>query len=105
MENTKRRRDSRTECVLHEIEERAARLRKDLAMLDQRMARDQASRRDEAERLHRYVDAVLSRVVSLERKLGGTSRGRRGNETIIMRAGQTLAAAADPPPRNWSAQR
>jgi hypothetical protein len=86
------RRDSRIECVVHDIDERVARLHKSLTLLDQRIASDEAARRNEADRLHRYVDAVLAKVARLEFQLGRASRGRLVNETTIMRAGQALAA-------------
>jgi hypothetical protein len=99
MGNAKPRRDSRTERVVHDIEERAARLRKGLKMLDQCISRDQAARRDDAARLRHYVDDVLANVARLERELGRASPGRQVSETTIMRAGEALAAAADAGPR------
>ena len=92
MMSAKPRRDSRIECVVHDIEERAARLHKSLSLLDQRIASDEAARRNEADQLHRYVDAVLAKVARLECQLGRAWRGRRANGTTVMRAGQALAA-------------
>src|SRR5215471_17877654 len=95
MMHTKPRGNSRIACVLHDIEERAARLHKSVTLLDQRIASDEAARRNEADKLHRYVDAVLARVAMLEYQLGRPRRGCRVKGTIIMRAGQALGAAAD----------
>jgi hypothetical protein len=86
---------SRAECVLHDIEERVARLRKSAALLDQRIASDEAARRNEADRLRRYVDGVLAKVARLECQLRPARRSRAVKGTIIMRDGQALAAATN----------
>jgi hypothetical protein len=95
MPNAEPRTTSRAECVLHDIEERVARLRKSLVLLDQRIASDEAARRNEADHLRHHVDSVLAKVASLECQLMPPRRSRAGKGTIIMRAGQALAAATD----------
>jgi hypothetical protein len=98
MPSAEHRKTSRAECVSHDIEERVARLRKSLALLDQRIASDEAARRNEAHRLRGHVDGVLAKVASLERLLRPARRSRAVKGTIIMRAGQVLAAATNTRP-------
>ena len=97
--------DPRIECVVREIEQRTARLHTSLTLLKQRIASDEAARRNEANELRRHVDVVLEKVAKLECQLGRAWRGCLANGTTIMRAGQALAAATDSRRRNGSAPR
>ena len=83
----------RAELVVAEIEARAARLRNGLAQLDRRIARAAAARRDEVDKLRSYVDAVLAKVATVEGQVEHACRHPVVSGTIVMRAGDLLAAA------------
>src|SRR5262245_22999045 len=88
----------RTAHVSHEIAERAAQLRRALALIDARITHDELARRDEASRLQRYVEAIVAKVATLEsqaqRQAQRAKRKPTVRATLIMRVGQLLAEAA-----------
>jgi len=100
--SAKPRRDSRIECVVHDMRERGA-TPQELAPAQQRIASDEAARAMEADRLHRYVDAVLAKVARLESQLGRASRGRLVNETIHYARRADASRCADSRRRSGSA--
>ena len=105
MKNVTPHKDPAAEQLVHQIEEHAARLRKSLALIDQSIARDEVARRDEADRLRRYVDAVLAKVAILETQVTHGLGRRDVKATVVMRVGQALATTINPPGPSGSAPR
>jgi hypothetical protein len=76
--------------VLREIDEHTARLRKGVASMSERIARDAAAHRQSAARLNQYVKAVSARVNALEKQAPRSARGLAVSPTLITRVGQLL---------------